>query len=173
MSWKNTIFALLVGLIGYMICLLQPAIIIVLQFLLEYGPLLSPFYIYILVASCYIISGALSHYGWHWHGVSIAHSGHSIFYVRLSAIQRLFSSIYIFMGNHWMHYLVCRYGRDPQASLLIVQKDNAQKIPFITFTHLLGPLFFLHRAVFILMIYNRPRVQTPSGIFTLHQQQYH
>ena len=46
MSWKNTIFALLVGLIGYMICLLQPAIIIVLQFLLEYGPLLSPFYIY-------------------------------------------------------------------------------------------------------------------------------
>ena len=56
--------------------------------------------IYILVASCYIISGALSHYGWHWHGVSIAHSGHSIFYVRLSAIQRLFSSIYIFMGNH-------------------------------------------------------------------------
>ena len=46
--------------------------------------------IYILVASCYIISGALSHYGWHRHGVSIAHSGHSIFYVRLSAIQRLF-----------------------------------------------------------------------------------
>ena len=126
--------------------------------------------IYILVASCYIISGALSHYGWHWHGVSIAHSGHSIFYVRPSAIQRLFSSIYIFMGNHWMHYLVCRYGRDPKASLLVVQKDNAQKIPFITFTHLLGPLFFLHRAVFILMIYNRPRVQTPSGIFTLHQQ---
>ena len=69
--------------------------------------------IYILVASCYIISGALSHYSWHWHGLSIAHSGHSIFYVSLSAFQRLFSSIYIFMGNHWMQYLVCRYGRDP------------------------------------------------------------